>query len=74
MKMGNGGNVPRVTCQGAREETASVVGKVGDDHFDGLQGKPGGRRQTCRRSLQRRTRRPHLPGYSWSSVPNSLNE
>jgi hypothetical protein len=36
MKMGNSGNVPRVTCEGAREETTRVVGKVGDDHFDGL--------------------------------------
>jgi hypothetical protein len=42
IKMGNGDNVPRVTCQGAREETMRIVGKVNYDQFDNFQGKPGG--------------------------------
>jgi hypothetical protein len=41
MEMGNGGNVPGVTGQGAREETARIVDEMGDDHFDDLLGKPG---------------------------------
>ena len=33
MKIGDGSNVPRVTCHGARKEAARVVNEVGDNHF-----------------------------------------
>ena len=39
MEVGNSGNVPRITGQGARAETGCVVDKIGNDHFDDLQGK-----------------------------------
>ena len=42
MEMGNGGDVPGVTYQGACVETARVEGKVGDNYLDDLEGKPGG--------------------------------
>ena len=45
MEMRNGGNIPGVTCQGARAETARVIYEIGDDHFDNLKGKLGGRRR-----------------------------
>ena len=41
MEMGNGGDVPGVTGQGACAETARIVDEMGDDHFDDLLGKPG---------------------------------
>ena len=36
MEMRNGGDVPRVTGQGARAETAFVVDNIGDNYFDDL--------------------------------------
>ena len=48
VEMGNSGNVPGVTGHGARAETAYIVDKICDDHFDKLKGKPGGRRWACR--------------------------
>ena len=36
MKMGDGGNVPRETCHGARQEGARIVNEVGDDRFHKL--------------------------------------
>ena len=37
------GNVPGVTGQGACYKTGRVIDKVGDYHFDDLQGEVGGR-------------------------------
>ena len=47
IEMGNSGDVPGATDPGARAETACVVSKIGDDYFEDLQGKPGGRRTVC---------------------------
>ena len=47
MKMRNGGDVPGVTGQRARTEIVLVIGKTGDDDFNDLHGKPGGRRRGC---------------------------
>ena len=44
MEVRNGGDIPGVTGPGACKETALVVDEMGDDHFDNLVGKPGGRR------------------------------
>ena len=51
MEMGDGGDVPGMAGQGAREETGCVKGKIGDDGVDDLLGDPGGRRLVCRESL-----------------------
>ena len=50
----NSGDVPGVAGQGTREEAALVVGEIGDDHFDDIQGKLSGGGQACRRSPQKR--------------------
>ena len=36
MEIGDGGNVPRETCHGARQEGARIVNEVGDDRFHKL--------------------------------------
>ena len=36
MKVGDSGNVPRVTGHGACQEAGCVVNEVGDDHFHDL--------------------------------------
>ena len=52
MEMGNGGDVPGVTGQGARTETVFVV-EMCEDDLDDILGKPGGEGWTCRRILWR---------------------
>jgi len=49
------GDAPGVAGQGTRAEAADVVGKIGDDDFDKLEGKPGSGGRVCRRDLQGRT-------------------
>ena len=41
METRDGGGVPGIAGQGAREKTAFVVDKMGDGHVDDLLGKPG---------------------------------
>jgi hypothetical protein len=53
MEMGNGDDVPGVTGQGACAETAPVVDKMLDDHFDDLLGKLGDGGRGCCRGLRR---------------------
>ena len=36
VKIGDGGNVPRVACNGACQEAARVVNEVGGDQFHKL--------------------------------------
>ena len=36
MKIGDGGDVPRETCHGVRQEGAYIVNEVGDNHFHKL--------------------------------------
>ena len=55
----NGGEIPGVAGQGAREETGYVVDKMGDDDFDNFQGKPSGRGRPS-------------PGPGSSLAPNSF--
>jgi len=52
MQTRSSGDVPRVTGHGAREETALVIVKIGDDPFDDFQGKSGGRGTVCCRGLR----------------------
>jgi len=47
VEMRDGGDVPRVAGQGTRAETVGVIGKMGNDHFDELQGKLGDRGRVC---------------------------
>ena len=51
MKMRDGGDVPGVAGQGAREETLCVVDKMDDDHLDDLLGKLCECRWPCGRNL-----------------------
>ena len=53
VEVGNGGDIPGVAGQGAREEAACVIDKMDDDDVDDFLGKFGGRRWACRRYLQR---------------------
>ena len=39
MEMRDRGNVPGVTGEGTRKKAGCVISKMGDDHFDDLQGK-----------------------------------
>ena len=52
MEMGDGGGVPRVTCQGACQKGGSVVSEVGNDHFNKLSRKLGDWGQVCGRRLR----------------------
>ena len=74
MEMENGGNVPGVTSQGACEETVCVVSEMGDDHFDDLLGKPGGKGRACGGNLWGSASRTRYPDSCQASVPNSLGE
>lgn len=51
-----------------------MVGEMSDDHFNDLQGKPGGGGRVCRRRLRRGTPWMHLLESDQSSTPNSLDE
>jgi len=42
MEMRDRGDVPGVTGEGACKKAGSVIDKMGDDHFNDLQGKVGG--------------------------------
>ena len=74
MEMRKGGDVPRVTGQGAYAETAFVVDKIGDNHFDDLLWKPSDRGPGCCKSLRGNATRIHSPDSGHTSVPNSHNE
>jgi len=50
----NSGHVPGAGDHGTYEKTARVVDKVGDNHFDDIQGKPDGGSQGRHRSQGRR--------------------
>jgi len=64
MEMRNGCDIPGVTGQGARKESASIVDEMGDDNFDDLLGKSGGRGRVRRENLRRSTAKIHPPGFS----------
>jgi len=73
--MGDRGDVPGVTGQGACDESIHVVDKVGDDHFDDLGGKLGGGGRACgAMSLRRCTCGGPLLDLCSTSVPDSLSE
>ena len=48
VEMRYGGDVPRVTGQGARDETGCVVDEMNDNHFDYFCGKLREGRRACR--------------------------
>jgi hypothetical protein len=73
METRNGGNVPGVTGQGACAETACVIGKIGNDYFNDLLGKPDCRGQAHHRDLWRNTLGMHPPNSGLSLVPNPLD-
>ena len=70
MKVGDSGDVPGVTGQGACDETGLVIDKMSDDHFDDLLGEPGGRGWGCQRNVVRIIRRTRAP----DPKPHSLDE
>ena len=75
MEMRNGGDVPRVTGQGARAETAFVVDNIGDSYFIDLLREPSGRGRACGRpGLRGSATRTHSPNSGHTSVPNSHSE
>jgi len=51
MERMNGGDVPGITGEGTCAEATCVINEVGDNHFDDLLGKPGGRGRACRGGL-----------------------
>ena len=74
MEMGNGGDVPGVTGQGACAETVFVV-EMCEDDLDDILGKPGGEGWTsCHRILRRWACRRCFPDPGLTSVPNPLDE
>ena len=70
----NGSNVPGVTGQGAREEIIFVIDEMGNDHFNGLLGKPVGRGRARRRSLWGSATKAQVPDSGYTSAPNSHGE
>ena len=75
MEVGNGDGVPGITGHSACAETGRVIEDIGDDGFDEIQGKPGGRRRACHRGLRRSNPpRARSPYSNSSSVPNSADE
>ena len=74
MEVGDSGNVPGVTNQGAKAEATRVVGEVGDDHFNDLVGKPGDRGRGHRGGRRRGTprTRPLDLGFIW--ITESVGE
>ena len=74
MEMGNDGDVPGGTGQGACTETVYVVDEMCEDDLDGILGKPSGKRWVCHRILWRWTRRRHFPDPGPTSVPNPLDK
>jgi len=74
MKVRNGGHVPGAAGHGTREESECVVNKVGDDDFDGAQGKFDDRGRGCPRSLGKTVRGTKFPDFCLTPVPNSHGE
>lgn len=74
MEMRDGGDVPRVTCQGARAETGHIVDETADDNSNDLQGKSGGGGAGCRGGLKRSTPGTHPLDSGLTSIPNSFDE
>ena len=75
MEMGNSGDVPGVTGQGACAETVFVVDEMCEDDLDDILGKPpGGEGWVCRRILWRWARRRRFPDPGPTSVPNPFDE
>ena len=67
--MGNDGDVPGVTGQGACEEAALVIDEVGDDHFKDLLGESGDRGK-----IWRQTNRTRPLDSGEASVPHPHGE
>ena len=75
IEVGDGGDVPGVTSQGARVETTCVVGEVGNNLLDDLVGKPGDGGRAHRGGLTRRgTPRSHPLDLGFASVPSLVDE
>ena len=70
MEVRNSGDVPVVTGEGTCEKAGHVIGEIGDDSFNNLQGEPGGRGWACHRSPQISTPRDFGKG----SVPSSFDK
>ena len=67
-------NVPRVVGQGACAETAFVVDKTGDSHFDDLLWKPSDKGRGRRRSLRGSATGTHSADSGPTLVPYSHNK
>jgi len=68
------GDIPGVTSQGACAETAHVIGEVGSDLLNELQGKSAGRGGAYCGGLGRSTPGTYPLDSGSTSIPNSLDE
>jgi hypothetical protein len=73
MEMMDGGDVPRVTCQGARQEAACVINEVGDNLFHEFLREFGDGR-TCGRHLRSTSTERYPFDPSNGSVTNFVNK
>ena len=73
MKIGDGSNVPRITCHGARQEAARVVNEVGEDRFDKILRELGDWGWSCSRCLRGISTEQPLD-FCCGSVPQLVNK
>ena len=74
MEVGDGGDIPGVTGQGARAEAARVVGEMGYDHSHDLRGMPGGGGGGGRGGLRRSAFGTHPLNSNLTSIPNHFED
>jgi len=73
VKMGYDSDIPRITCQGACEETVPIVNEVVDYHFHEFLRNPGEWGRTCDGRFTD-TPRTGLLDSGLGSVPDYLGE
>ena len=73
VKMGDGSDVPRVTCQGACQEGAGVVDEVGNDHSHKLLRELGDWGRACGKRLRGTSKEQPLD-FGYASVPKFVDE
>lgn len=74
IEMRNSSDIPGVASQGARADTARIVTKMGNDHFDDLRGEPGDQGRGCCRGLGRSILGKNLLDFGKASIPGYLGE
>jgi hypothetical protein len=73
MKMGDGSNVPRVTCRGACDESVHVVNEVGDNQFHKLLWELGDWGRMCGGRVQGTSTEQRLD-FGFVSVPKLVSQ